>query len=78
MCRGGRSMDMQREDVKYKQNQLKNLESQKIDYENKKQDIDWQIQELKEKKRKQKKKQINSGTIQTNLKCSGMVKCINR
>ena len=52
MCRGGRSMDMQREDVKYKQNQLKNLESQKIDYENKKQDIDWQIQELKEKKRK--------------------------
>ena len=45
-------MDMQREDVKYKQNQLKNLESQKIDYENKKQDIDWQIQELKEKKRK--------------------------
>lgn len=45
-------MEKQKEDVKHKQNRLMNLESQKIEYENMNQDIDWQIQELKDKKKK--------------------------
>lgn len=49
-------MDKQKEEVRQKKNNLSNLKSQKMQYENMNHNIDQQIQELKDKRKQIKEK----------------------